>query len=118
MALAKLLSNPAGPLLTLLDQKRWGCKDAASLTPASMCAVPDIAAGHRRAGWVVEAVVRVLADRGEPMQAKEVHAAVEALLGEPVRWPSVRHALASNVRGRSPRFIRLARGRYELRHDP
>jgi hypothetical protein len=57
----------------------------------------------------------VLTDRQEPMQAKEVHAAVEALLGEPVRWSSVKAALAANVAGSSPRFVRVAKGRYRLR---
>ncbi|MGA8355535.1 MAG: hypothetical protein WB698_15350, partial [Solirubrobacteraceae bacterium] len=32
----------------------------------------------RRPGWVLKAVVQVLADRGEPMRAKDIHAAVEA----------------------------------------
>jgi Recombinase/Recombinase zinc beta ribbon domain len=68
----------------------------------------------RRAGWVLKAVVQALGDRAEPMQAKEIHAAVEALLGEPVRWGSVKNALASNVEGPSPRFVRLSRGRYRL----
>jgi hypothetical protein len=58
--------------------------------------------------------VRVLADRQEPMQAKAVHAAVEALLGEPVRWSSVKSALAVNVSGASPRFKRVGKGRYRL----
>jgi site-specific DNA recombinase len=68
----------------------------------------------RRPGWVLKAVVQVLTDRGEPMRAKEIHAAVEALVGEPVGWSSVKMALASNVSGSSPRFVRIARGRYVL----
>ncbi len=63
----------------------------------------------------MEAVVRVLADRHEPMQAKAIHAAVEGLLGESVRWASVKAALAGNVSGASPRFVRVGRGRYKLR---
>lgn len=39
----------------------------------------------RRPGWVLKAIVRVLADRGGPMRAKDIHAAVEAALGEPAR---------------------------------
>jgi hypothetical protein len=38
----------------------------------------------RRPGWVLAAVVQVLADRGEPVRAKDIHAAVEESLGEPV----------------------------------
>jgi hypothetical protein len=68
----------------------------------------------RRPGWVLKAVVHVLADRGEPMRTKDIHAAVEASLGEPVAWASVKAALAGNVSGASPRFVRVARGRYEL----
>lgn len=68
----------------------------------------------RRPGWVVKAIVRVMADREEPMRAKEIHDAVEALLGEPVGWSSVKQALASHASGSSPRFVRIARGRYRL----
>lgn len=68
----------------------------------------------RRPGWVTRAVVTVLAERDEPMRAKDIHAAVEALVGGPVVWSSVKQALASNVGGPSPRFMRIARGRYVL----
>jgi hypothetical protein len=68
----------------------------------------------RRPGWVLKAVVQVLADRGEPMRATDIRAAVEALLGEPVAWSSIKGALASNVSGSSPRLVRIARGRYTL----
>jgi hypothetical protein len=68
----------------------------------------------RRPGWVLKAVVRVLADRGEPMHVRDIHAAVEALVGEPVPPSSVRGGLAKNVGGSSPRFVRVAPGRYAL----
>ena len=61
--------------------------------------------------------VRVLRDRGEPMQAKEIHVAVEKLLGRPVSWSSIKNALAANVSGPSPWFIRVAKGRYGLLAD-
>lgn len=67
-----------------------------------------------RPGWVLEAVMKVLADRGEPMRAKDIHAGIEAMLGESVCWGSVKCALASNLSGASPRFVRIARGRYVL----
>jgi len=38
------------------------------------------------------------------MRARDVHRAVEALLGKPVRWGSVKKCLSSNVSGVSPRF--------------
>jgi hypothetical protein len=56
----------------------------------------------------------VLTDQDEPMRAKDVHHAVEALVGEPVAWSSVKQALCSNVSGPLPRFVRVARGRYVL----
>lgn len=112
MALTKSLSNPVGPLKTLLE--------GLPQPPLRRSAQPGragraIAARHPRAGRIIEAIVQVLTDRQEPMQAKEVHAAVESLLGESVRWASVKAALAANVAGSSPRFVRVARGRYALR---
>ncbi len=68
-----------------------------------------------RRGRIVGAVARVLSDHHEPLQAREVHVRVEALLDEPVRWASVKATLAGNVRGPSPRFQRVARGRYTIR---
>jgi site-specific DNA recombinase len=68
----------------------------------------------RRPGWVLTAVVQVLADRGEPMRAKDIHTAVEASLGEPVSWSSIRSALASGASDSSRRLVRVARGRYVL----
>jgi hypothetical protein len=68
----------------------------------------------RRPGWVVKAVEKVLADQEEPMRTKDIHAAVEALIGEPVGWSSVKSALALHISGPSPLFVRIARGRYVL----
>ncbi len=72
----------------------------------------------RRPGWVLKAVVQVLADRQEPMRAKDIHAAVEALVGEPVPRSSVKGALASDVAGSSGRLVRVAHGRYVLVEAP
>ena len=52
------------------------------------------------------------------MQAGDVHAQIEALLGERVRRASVKATLAGNVHGPSPRFVRVARGRYRLADRP
>lgn len=68
----------------------------------------------RRPGWVTKAVVTVLSEHDEPMRAKDIHAAVEALVGGPVAWSSVKQALCSNISGPVPRFVRIARGRYVL----
>jgi hypothetical protein len=67
-----------------------------------------------RPGWVVVAVAQVLADRAEPMRATDIHAAVEALLGETVCWGSVKNALVNNITGPNRRFVRIGRGRYVL----
>jgi hypothetical protein len=66
----------------------------------------------RRPGWVLETIVQVLTGRGEPMHVKDIHAAVEALVGEPVPPSSVKGGLAKNVEGSSARSVRVGRGRY------
>lgn len=63
---------------------------------------------------VLSAVVQILTEAEAPMQAREIHAAVEALRSEPVAWSSVKDCLASNA-GPGGRFIRIARGRYGVR---
>ncbi len=78
---------------------------------------PDACPSTSRAlpqGRIVAAVTRVLSDHPEPLQAREVHARVEKLLDEPVRWASVKATLAGNVNGAAPRFVRVARGRYAI----
>ena len=55
------------------------------------------------------------------MQAHDVHARVECLLGEPVRYATVKATLAGNLAGPDPRFVRVARGLYRVappRPDP
>jgi hypothetical protein len=66
---------------------------------------------------VLVALVRVLGGRDEPMQVREIHAAVEKLLGTSVASSSVKDALASNVSGPAPRFVRVAPGKYVLADD-
>jgi HB1, ASXL, restriction endonuclease HTH domain len=112
MDLARTLSNPTGALKAFLEGPPTPPAKARTRSPRAR---RSIAARHPRAGRIIEAIVQVLTERQEPMQAKEVHAAVEVLLGEPVRWASVKAALAGNVAGPSPRFVRVARGRYGLR---
>jgi hypothetical protein len=62
---------------------------------------------------VLSAVTQVLRDADGPMQARAVHAEVEALRGEPVPWSSVKDCLASKA-GPGGQFVRIARGRYRL----
>lgn len=68
----------------------------------------------RRPGWVMEAVVRVLANGGGPMRLTHVHAAVERLLSQSVSKDSVGWCLSSGSRGRRPRFERVSYGCYRL----
>lgn len=107
-------SNPVGPLKTLLEATFQGLASARAQRRASVRPVRAVGTRHRRVGWVVEAVVQVMTERQEPMQANEVHVAVEALLGKALSRSSIKSALATNVGGRSPRFVRVAKGRYTL----
>jgi len=112
-------SNPSEPLKALLEagsEWRGGRDRASSVSRSGQADASELSIGstHRRHGWVLEAVIRVLELHQRPMQAREVHAAVEALLGEPVRWASVKACLAANVTGSSARFRRVGPGRYAM----
>jgi HB1, ASXL, restriction endonuclease HTH domain len=77
-----------------------------------------VAAAHPRQGRIIDAISQVLSEEGDPMQARDVHAHIETLLGEPVRWASVKATLAGNLEGPAPRFVRVARGRYGVPPPP
>ena len=64
---------------------------------------------------VLETVTLVLELAGEPMRAREIHAAAEQLAGEPLRWTSVKAALAACADGSEARFERVRRGYYRIR---
>jgi len=68
-----------------------------------------------KASPVLETVTLVLELSGEPMRAREIHAAAEQLLGEPLLWSSVRGTLAAYAEGSNPRFERARRGYYRIR---
>jgi hypothetical protein len=68
----------------------------------------------RRPGWVLDAIVQVLADRAGPMRLGDIYAAMERQLGQSVSMESVSWCLRMGVRGLDPRFVRVARGRYAL----
>ena len=113
-------SNPSRALEALLEGRSDDRIDPAGAHDgpygcAAEQAGPPIWSRLRRHDWVLDAVIRVLADRKEPMRARDVHGAVEALLGEPVRWGSVKKCLSSNVAGASSRFVRVSHGRYAVR---
>jgi hypothetical protein len=62
---------------------------------------------------ILGAVITILASCGD-LRARDVHAAVEGLLGESVPVSSVKNCLAQNARGEGARFKRVGRGRYCL----
>ena len=64
---------------------------------------------------VLETVTLVLERAGEPMRAREIHAAAEQLAGEPLRWSSVKWALAAYASDSKPRFERVRRGHYRIK---
>jgi len=74
-------SNPPRPLEALLDRRierraeRAG-DEGRALAGAAVEARAPIASRHRRHDWVLEAVLGVLAERKEPMRARDVHSAV------------------------------------------
>jgi hypothetical protein len=47
------------------------------------------------------------------MQAREIHAAAQELLGGALLWSSVKSCHAANVGTRAARFERVGRGRYQ-----
>ena len=67
-----------------------------------------------KASAVLGTITQVLKQAGQPMRAREIHSAAELLAGEPLRWTSVKAALAAEASGPSPRFTRVRRGLYEV----
>ena len=63
---------------------------------------------------MLETVTLVLQLAGQPMRAREIHAAAEQLAGESFLWTSVKAALAAGASGRPPRFQRVGHGVYKL----
>jgi len=112
-------SNPPAPLEALLDDAvycaRAGLPEPESGRTCAPGALRESArAAHPRQGRILDAISQVLSRDGKPMQTREVHVQVEALLGEPVRRATVKATLAGNLDGPTPRFVRVARGRYGL----
>ena len=63
---------------------------------------------------MLETVTLVLETAGEPMRAREIHAAACEFAGELLLWKSVKAALATNVTGEHPRFRRVGHGVYQI----
>ena len=64
---------------------------------------------------MLEIVIRVLKQAGNPMQVRDIHAAAEQLAGKPLLWKSVKAALAVNAEGEDARFERVRRGYYRIK---
>ena len=64
---------------------------------------------------MLETVTLVLELAGEPMRAREIHAAACDLAGESLLWKSVKAALAACADGSEARFERVRRGYYRIR---
>jgi hypothetical protein len=119
MGLSGHQSNPRGPLEALLSRSCGPAQPAVTAATTGKVSTPSgnvlaIGTRHPRQGQIVGAVAHVLCVAGAPMRAEEVHAAVEALLGERVRRTSVKATLAGNLDGPAPRFARVARGLYRI----
>lgn len=69
-------------------------------------------AAPKRTGDVPRAICKVLAQKGEPMRAVAIHKAVEKQLGRAVSYHSVKACLSRDSQGNSPRFRRVAYGKY------
>jgi HB1, ASXL, restriction endonuclease HTH domain len=63
---------------------------------------------------VPKAIEHVLVASGKPMEARDIHAEVEELLGVSVPTSSVKNWLAKQVKDKQSRVVRLGRGRYRL----
>jgi len=66
---------------------------------------------------VLETVTLVLERAGEPMRAREIHAAACELVGEPLLWESVKAALSADVASEHSRFRRVRHGVYQIARD-
>lgn len=70
--------------------------------------------GKLKFGTVSGGVLAVLAESRVPLRFIEIHARVEALLDMPVARGSVKQCLSAEAKHRTPRFVRLKRGLYQL----
>ena len=66
----------------------------------------------RRSGLVRNAVLQVLAASKHPLRAREIHAAAERLVGEPLSWNTVKDCLHKSARRPDSPIDRVGRGRY------
>jgi hypothetical protein len=106
------LSNPSGPLETVLEAAGGALRQPAGLRRPNAVEPASRRLGN---GVVQRAVVKVLVAASGPMHSADVHQAVEHLLGRSVSEDSVSWSLAADARSKEPRFERTTRGHYQLR---
>lgn len=102
MGLSGQHSNPPAPLEALLNHASSDAE--ASREQSQTCSTgargEAIGAAHPRQGRIIDAISQVLIEEGDAMRARDIHARVEILLGEPGR-PSRRRSPAIS-RARPP----------------
>src|SRR5690348_12949987 len=93
------------------------CSETAPLRSAPRAARDHAASRAKRSrrpwGQIPEAIAAVLAPAGT-LRLVEIHAAIEALLGERVAISSVKDCLTARLANGSTRFERVGRGQYRL----
>ena len=67
-----------------------------------------------RIGAVADTITQILEHADQSMRARDIHATAEELLGEPIKWSSVKATLAAHASGPHPRFQRTSYGRYRI----
>jgi len=112
MELSGALSNPlerSKSLVTQMIELHPLLLRRAAETPRQPRGAPPTAAP------VLDAITRVLEQASAPMRTIEIHAAAQELLGRPLLRSSVRGILSNYTLACDRRFIRIRRGRYQLR---
>ena len=69
----------------------------------------------RRSGLIRNAVLQVLAASEHPLRAREIHAAAQELVGEPLSWNTVKDCLHKSARRSDVPIECVSRGRYRQR---
>lgn len=109
MDLSRQYSNPSGPLKTLLDGASRRRESGAKRHPA-----PVRAPLRLRMGTIQAVVLDVLGDAHAPIRPREVHAAVEQRLGQPVSRDTIGSYLSVAARTAAMPVIRTGPGLYAL----
>jgi hypothetical protein len=110
MRLVGQLSNPPRPLEAVFE----ALPDEPIEATARLA--PRLEVGRLGNGVVQRAVIKVLASAQRPLTVREIQGTVVNLLGRPVSKGSINCCLSTGALGDEPRFERVARGCYRLRH--